>query len=77
MSEWYDNQEMKSSNFHKLLQDRIDKANPHCKLTAEKSKRLVKFEAVADKLQHGENVQNRQLQTWLAKNVCAQIEVEW
>jgi hypothetical protein len=63
MSEWYDNQKKPTSNFRKLLQERIDKANPRRNLTAEEAKRLNKLEAIANKLKSGENVQNRQLQT--------------
>jgi len=77
MSEWYDNQKKPSSNFHKLLHERIDKANPRRKLNAEERRRLSKLEAIATKLKRGENVQNRQLQTWLGEDEYAQIEVEW
>ena len=77
MSEWYDNQKKPSSNFRKLLQERIDKANPRRKLTAEEDKRLAKLEGIADKLKRGENVQNRQLQTWLSEDEYAQVAAEW
>jgi len=60
-----------------LLQERIDKANPRRKLTTDEVKRLSKLEAIADKLRRGENVQNRQLQTWLSEDEYAQIEAEW
>jgi len=63
MSEWYDNQKKPDSNFCQLLQERITKASPRRQLTAEETKRLAKLEAIAAKLKHGENVQNRQLQT--------------
>tara|TARA_B100000900_G_scaffold407562_1_gene420436 strand:- start:910 stop:1101 length:192 start_codon:yes stop_codon:yes gene_type:complete len=63
MSEWYDNQKKSSSNFRELLQERIEKANPCRKLSAEETKHLNKLEGIADKLKRGENVQNRQLQT--------------
>ena len=66
MSEWLGNQKNQSNNFHKLLQERIEKANPRRELTAEEAKRLKKLEGIADKLRRGENVQNRQLQTWLS-----------
>jgi len=49
LSEWYDNQKP-SSNFRKLLQERIEKANPRRKLTIEEAKRLAKLETIADKL---------------------------
>ena len=77
MTEWYDNQKKESSNFRKLLQERIEKANPRRKLTTEESKRLNKLEGIADKLKRGENVQNRQLQTWLSEEEYEQIEYEW
>ena len=77
MGEWYDDQKQSSSNFHKLLQERIDKASPRRQLTAEEKKRLNKLEAIADKLVRGKNVQNRQLQTWFSKHDYARIETEW
>ena len=77
MSERYDNQKKFNSNFHKFLQERIDKANPRRKLTSEEEKRLARLEAIADKLGRGENVQNRQLQTWLSEDEYVQIEAEW
>ena len=70
MSEWLDNQRKRSSYIRKLLQERIEKANPRRELTAEEIKRLNKLEAIADKLTRGENVQNRQLQTWLSEEGC-------
>ena len=60
-----------------MLQERIDKANPRRTLTAEESKCLSKLEAIADKLKRGENVQNRQLQTWLSDDEYEQIAAEW
>jgi hypothetical protein len=77
MSEWYDNQKKPSSNFRQLLQEQNDKDNPRRMLTSEEAKRLSKLEAIAEKLKRGENVQNRQLQTWLSEDEYAQIEAEW
>jgi hypothetical protein len=74
MSEWYDSQKHLSSNFRKSLLERIDKANPRNTLTAEEKRRLSKLEAIVSKLKRGENVQNRQLQTWLSADEYAQIE---
>ena len=74
MSEW---QKDSSDNFRKLLQERIDKTNPRRTLTAEEERRLSKLEAIADKLKRGENVQNRQLQTWLSEDEYAQVDIEW
>jgi hypothetical protein len=76
MSEWFDSQKKSSSNFRKLLRERIEKPNPRRQLTDEETKRLTKLEAIADKLKRGENVQNRQLQTWLSADEYAQIEAE-
>jgi hypothetical protein len=77
MSEWYDSQRQSSSNFRKLLQERIEKANPRRELTAEENKHLAKLTDIAEKLKRGKNVQNRQLQTWLSEDEYAQIEAEW
>jgi hypothetical protein len=77
MSEWYDNQKKPSSNLRKLLQGQIDKASPRPKLTSEEENRHCKLEAIADKLRRGENVQNRQLQTWLSPDEYEQIGAEW
>ena len=71
------NQKNSSSNFHKLLQERIEKASLSRKLSAEESKRLNTLEAMADKLKRGENVQNRQLKTWLSEEEYEQLEYEW
>lgn len=46
-------------------------------MNAEEAKRLAKLEAIAAKLKRGENVQNRQLQTWLSEDEYAQLEYEW
>jgi hypothetical protein len=66
-----------NSNFRKLLQERIDQANPRRELTGEEAKRLAKLEAIADRLKRGENVQNRQLQTWLSKEEHEKLGGEW
>ena len=60
-----------------MLQERIEKANPHRELTAEENKRLEKLEGIADRLKRGENVKNRQLKTWLSEDEYAEIEADW
>ena len=66
MSEWFDNQKKPNCDFRKLLQERIEKANPRRKeLTKEEERKLSKLEDIAARLKRKENVQNRQLQTWL------------
>ena len=59
----------------KLLQERTGEINPRrTELTNEEKSRLVKLETIAAKLKCGENVGNRQLQTWLGEDEYAQIE---
>jgi len=77
MSEWLDKQKQSISSIRQLLKERIEKSNPRRKLSTEETKRLAKLEAIAEKLRRGENVQNRQLQTWLSDDEYAQIEAEW
>jgi hypothetical protein len=77
MSEWLDNQKKQSTKIRKLLQERIENANPRRELTAEETKRLAKLERIADKLKCGENVQNRQLQTWFREEEYEQLEYDW
>ena len=77
MSEWLDSQKKINSDFQKLLKERLDKANSRRELTAEQTKRLNKLEAIAAKLKRGENVQNRQLQSWLSEEEYEQLEYEW
>jgi tetratricopeptide (TPR) repeat protein len=77
MSEWLDNQNKPSRSIRQLLQERIEKENPRRKLTTDETKRLSKLEGIANKLKRGENVQNRQLQTWLSDEEYEQLEYEW
>ena len=77
MSEWLGNPKKTSCNINKLLQERIDKVNPRRNLTVEETKRLAKLVRIADKLKRGENVQNRQLQTWLSEEEYEQLDYEW
>lgn len=77
MSEWYDSQRNSNCDIRKLLQERIERNNPRREsLTNEEAKRLSKLQAIADKFKRGENVQNRQLQTWLSEDEYAQVEVQ-
>ena len=77
MNEWYDSQKKPSNDFRKLLQERFERNKPRRETPRnEEAKRLSKLQAIADKLKRGENVQNRQLQTWLSEDEYAQIEVQ-
>ena len=78
VSEWFDSQKKPNSDFHKLLQERIDKANPRRKeLTKEEQLKLDKLKGILDTLRRGENVQNRQLQNWLSADEYELIAAEW
>ena len=77
MSEWYENQKQLSSNFRKLLQERIENANLRRVVNTSEAKRLAKLEIIAGSLKCGENVQNCQLQIWLNEDEYAQLEAEW
>ena len=76
MSKWYDSQKKPSSNFRKLLQERIDKTSPRRQLAKDETIKLAKLEEIATKLKRGENVQNRQLQTWLSEDEYAKVDIE-
>jgi hypothetical protein len=76
-SEWYNSQKKPSSNFRKLLQERLDKTNPRRKLAKDETTKLAKLEGIAEKLKRGESVQNRHLQTWLSEDEYAQMTSEW
>jgi hypothetical protein len=77
MSEFYNSQKTPFVGFRKLLQERIDKANPRRKLVKDETTKLAKLEGIAEKLKRGEHVQNRQLQTWLNTDEYEQIATEW
>ncbi|MDB9844065.1 hypothetical protein OAC48_06285 [Porticoccaceae bacterium] len=77
MSDWYNSQKKPSSNFRKLLQERLDKTNPRRKLAKDETTKLAKLKGIAEKLKRGEYVQNRQLQTWLNTDEYEQIAAEW
>jgi hypothetical protein len=76
MSEWYDSQKQSSGSFRKLLQERIDKANPRRELNADETKPLAKLEAISDKLKRGGKLQNCQQQTWLSEYEYEYAQIE-
>ena len=77
MSEQHNSQKKPIVDFRKLLQERLDKVNPSRKLAKDETTKLAKLEGIAEKLKRGENVQNRQLQTWLSDDEYEQIAAEW
>jgi hypothetical protein len=66
-----------SSDFRKLLLESIDKSNPRRKLAKDETTKLAKLEGIVEKLKRGQNVQNRQLQTWLSDDEYEQIAAVW
>jgi len=66
-----------SFKFRTLLNEGLEKACPRRKLAKDETTKLAKLEGIAEKLKRGENVQNRQLQTWLSEGEYSQIEAEW
>ena len=77
MNEWYNSQKKPSSNFRKLLQERLVKVNPRRKLANDETTKLSKLEGIAEKLKRGKNVQNRQLTTWLTEEEYQSFESDW
>jgi hypothetical protein len=77
MTESQDMQKKPIIDFRKLLQERLDKTNPRRQLAKDKTTKLAKLEGIVEKLKRGENVQNRQLQTWLSEDQYAQVDIEW
>jgi hypothetical protein len=77
MSEWQDMQKKPIVDFRKFLHERFDKTSPSRKLAKDETTNLAKLEGIAEKLKRGENVQNRQLQTWLSEDESVQVDIEW
>ena len=46
-------------------------------MAKDETTKLAKLEGIAEKLKRGENVQNRQIQTWLSEDEYAQVDIEW
>ena len=64
-------------DFRKFLKERFDKTSPRRQLAKDETIKLAKLEVIATKLKRGENIQNRQLQTWLSEDEIAQVDIEW
>lgn len=78
MNKRHVSQNKTSCDLLKSLRERIDKAAADRKEpTKDEEKKLAKLKGIANKLKRGENVQNRQLQTWLSEDEYAQIELQW
>jgi hypothetical protein len=77
MSEWLDIQKQSSNDIRQLTHERIEKANLRLKLTTEENSHLINLEAIADKLQRGENMLNRQPHTQRNDHKQSRIEAKW
>ena len=63
------------SRLRQALLELEDKANPRrANLTKEEQTRIAKLTDIAARLTRRENVQNRQLQTWLSEEEYAQLD---
>ena len=60
-----------------FLKSKIAKTRELSELSKAEQNRLAKLNGILDKLIRGENVQNRQLQTWLSDDEYEQIASEW
>lgn len=74
MIKWFDSQNKRSDNSYKWMQERIYEAYQCRKHTTEGNKRTKKLETKADKPKLGDNVQNRQLRTWLSEVEYVQLD---
>jgi hypothetical protein len=78
MTEHYESQKKPKNSLRKALIELEDKANPRrANLTKEEQTRIAKLTDIAARLRRRENVQNRQLKTWLTDDEFATIEAEW
>ena len=68
MSEWQDMQHKPNTKLRDLLKSKIAKTRELSELSKAEQNRLAKLNGILDKLIRGENVQNRQLQTWLTED---------
>ena len=80
MSEWYDSQRKPSSNFRKLLQKRMDKANPRRTLTTEEQiqyqKSLLTTFEMPRIIAEGNYIDGKKEGTWTYWNREGQIQKE-
>ena len=60
-----------------LLKSKKAKPRKLSELSKTEQNRLAKLNAMLDEFTRGENVQNRQLQTWLSEDDYAQVDIEW
>ena len=76
MSEWQDMQQKPNTKLRDLLKNKKAKTRKLSELSKTEQNRLAKLNALLDELRRGENVQNRQLQTWLTEDEYENLKVE-
>ena len=77
MSEWQDMQQKPNTKLRDLLKSKKTETRKQSELSKTEQNRLAELNLVLDELRRGENVQNRQLQTWLSEDDYAQVDIEW
>jgi hypothetical protein len=77
MSEWQDMQQKPNTKLRDLLKSKKAETRKQSELSKTEQNRLEKLIGMLDELRRGENVQNRQLQTWLNTDEYEQIAAEW
>ena len=66
-----------STKLRDLLKSKKAETRKQSELSKTEQNRLAKLIGMLDELIRGENVQNRQLQTWLSEDDYAQVDIEW
>ena len=66
-----------NTNLRDLLKNKKAKTRKLSELSKTQQNRLAKLNAMLDELKRGENVQNRQLATWLTEDEHYSFESDW
>ena len=77
MSEWQDMQQKPNTKLRDLQKNNPVKTHKLSELSKTEQNRLAKLNLMLDELRRGENVPNRQLQTWLNADEYEQVDIEW
>jgi len=77
MHEWQDMQQKPNNKLRDLLKSKKAETRKQSELPKTEQNRLAKLNLVLDELRRGENVQNRQLQTWLSEDEYESFESDW
>ena len=77
ISESQETRKQPNTELRDLLKTNPAKTQKLSELSKLQQNRLAKLNAMLDELRRGENVQNRQLQTWLSEDEYEQVDIEW